>query len=79
MFSSSGLLFATVSSADYNHFGHVDYTKRLSDMTKAVKNLQDLKYKENKTTSSVDKKKIKPKNSSGSIKKLKKEQKKYKK
>ncbi|MGD1836817.1 MAG: hypothetical protein ACPKPY_02010 [Nitrososphaeraceae archaeon] len=75
LFSSSGFLFATVSPADYNHFGHVDYTKRLSEMTKAVKKLQGIKYNENKTTLSVDKMKIKTKNSSGSIKKLKKKQK----
>ena len=75
LFSSSGFLFATVSPSDYDHFGFVDYTKRLSDMTDAVKNLQNLHQKENTTTSSNDEKKVTTKNSHSSIKKLKKRQK----
>ena len=35
-----GLLFATVQRSSYGHFGHVDYTQRLIEMIKAVKQNQ---------------------------------------
>lgn len=35
--SGQGLVFATVVPSSYAHYGFVDYTQRLSDMIKAVK------------------------------------------
>jgi hypothetical protein len=35
-----GLLFATVQRSSYGHFGPVDYTQRLIDLIKAVKQNQ---------------------------------------
>lgn len=38
-----GLVVATVSRATYGHYGYVDYTQRLTDMIKAVKQSHERK------------------------------------
>lgn len=40
---SDGLLFAIVSRSAYTHLGPVDYTQRLTDMMKAVKDKREIK------------------------------------
>lgn len=37
---SDGLLFANVQHSSYGHYGHIDYTQRLIEMIKAVKQKQ---------------------------------------
>ena len=49
----NGLLFAGVQRSSYGHYGHVDYTQRLIDMIKAVKQNQ-LTVKEANTTRKPD-------------------------
>ena len=38
-----GLVFAFVDRTSFDHFGFVDYTQRLSDMIKEVKNIRETK------------------------------------
>jgi hypothetical protein len=40
--ADQGLVFATVDRSAFNHYGPVDYTKRLSDMVEAVNKIRDL-------------------------------------
>jgi hypothetical protein len=40
--ADQGLVFATVDRSAFNHYGPVDYTKRLSDMVEAVNKVRDL-------------------------------------
>lgn len=41
-----GLVFATVERGAYSHYGHVDYTQRLVDMVRIVKQNQESRRKE---------------------------------
>ncbi|HEX5977887.1 MAG TPA: hypothetical protein VFY68_11450 [Nitrososphaeraceae archaeon] len=36
-----GLIFAIVDRSSFSHYGFVDYTQRLSDMIKGVKNIRE--------------------------------------
>jgi hypothetical protein len=40
--ADQGLVFATVDRSAFNHYGPVDYTKRLSDMLEAVNKVSHL-------------------------------------
>jgi len=44
-FGEGGLLFAIVGRSGYDHYGSVDYTQRLSDMTDAVKKILESRKK----------------------------------
>ena len=48
-----GLLFATVQRSSYGHYGYIDYTQRLIEMIKAVKQNQRT-VKEANTTRKAD-------------------------
>jgi len=44
-FGDRGLVFAVVDRSAFVHYGYVDYTQRLSDMTEAVKNIRESRKK----------------------------------
>lgn len=44
-FGDRGLVFAVVDRSAFDHYGSVDYTQRLSDMTEAVKNIRESRKK----------------------------------
>jgi hypothetical protein len=42
-FGDQGLIFAVVGRSAFGHYGYVDYTQRLSEMTEAVKKILESK------------------------------------
>jgi len=50
LFTNNGFVFAVVTKSHFNHYGHVDYTKNLTNMIDKVNELRNSKsiYSRNK-------------------------------